>query len=80
MDARIQSHLTDVVMPNRGGRAIADDIRRQRTEVRVLYISGYPDDTIAPRCAGPCDTLSAQGVYSRCIADRGQVGVERRRR
>jgi two-component system, cell cycle sensor histidine kinase and response regulator CckA len=39
--------LTDVVMPNRGGRVLADDIRRQHTNVRVLYMSGYPDDTIA---------------------------------
>lgn len=39
--------LTDVVMPSRGGPALADDIRRQHTNVPVLYMSGYPDDTIA---------------------------------
>jgi CheY-like chemotaxis protein len=39
--------LTDVVMPSRGGRALADEIRRQHTNLRVLYMSGYPDDTIA---------------------------------
>lgn len=39
--------LTDVVMPSRGGRALADDIRRQHANARVLYMSGYPDDTIA---------------------------------
>ncbi len=39
--------LTDVVMPSRGGRALAEDIRRQHTNVRILYMSGYPDDTIA---------------------------------
>jgi PAS domain S-box-containing protein len=39
--------LTDVVMPGRGGRALAEDLRRQHTNLRVLYMSGYPDDTFA---------------------------------
>ena len=39
--------LTDVVMPIRGGPRVADDIRLQHPNVRVLYMSGYPDDTIA---------------------------------
>jgi DNA-binding NtrC family response regulator len=39
--------LTDVVMPSRGGQALAEEIRRQHTKLRVLYMSGYPDDTIA---------------------------------
>ena len=39
--------LTDVVMPSRGGPALADDMRRRHSNVRVLYMSGYPDHTIA---------------------------------
>jgi two-component system cell cycle sensor histidine kinase/response regulator CckA len=39
--------LTDVVMPRRGGRALAEIVRRQHAHVRVLCMSGYPDDTIA---------------------------------
>jgi CheY-like chemotaxis protein len=39
--------LTDIVMPSGGGRALAEEMRRQDTNLRVLYMSGYPDDTIA---------------------------------
>jgi nitrogen-specific signal transduction histidine kinase len=39
--------LSDVVMPSRGGPALADDLRRQSPALRVLYMSGYPDEMVA---------------------------------
>ncbi len=39
--------LTDVVMPRLRGRALADRLRPGRPRLKVLYISGYPDETIA---------------------------------
>jgi two-component system cell cycle sensor histidine kinase/response regulator CckA len=36
--------LTDVIMPEMSGRAVADAVRRVRPAVRILYMSGYPDD------------------------------------
>jgi len=38
--------LTDVIMPGMSGRAVADDIERLRPGTKVLFMSGYTDDTI----------------------------------
>jgi PAS domain S-box-containing protein len=39
--------LTDVIMPRLRGRALADRLQQARTDLRVLYMSGYPDTAIA---------------------------------
>ncbi len=39
--------LTDVVMPEMGGRALADALRERWPELRVLFMSGYTRDAIA---------------------------------
>jgi PAS domain S-box-containing protein len=38
--------LTDVVLPGLSGRETAERICRERRETRVLYMSGYPGETI----------------------------------
>jgi len=37
---------TDVVMPGMSGRELADVVLRERPGIRVLYTSGYTDDTL----------------------------------
>jgi len=38
--------LTDVVMPEMNGRALADEVLRRLPDVAVLFISGYADDDV----------------------------------
>jgi two-component system, cell cycle sensor histidine kinase and response regulator CckA len=38
---------TDVIMPGMSGRVLWDRLRALRPDARVLFMSGYTDDTIA---------------------------------
>lgn len=44
--------LTDVVLPGIGGPELARTLRRRRPELRVVYMSGYPDE-LRPDGPGP---------------------------
>jgi CheY-like chemotaxis protein len=38
--------VSDVVMPEVGGRQLIEAVRRARPSVRVLFMSGYTDDAV----------------------------------
>jgi two-component system, cell cycle sensor histidine kinase and response regulator CckA len=45
---RIDLLVTDVVMPEMNGRALAERLREARPELEVLYMSGYTHDALLP--------------------------------
>jgi CheY-like chemotaxis protein len=45
---RIDLLVTDVVMPEGGGLALAAMLRRQQPDVKVLYVSGYGTEEAMP--------------------------------
>jgi CheY-like chemotaxis protein len=40
--------LTDVAMPNLGGRGMVEELRELSPDMRVLFMSGYPKDEVFP--------------------------------
>jgi len=41
--------LTDVVMPNMSGRQLAERLAPIKPDMKIIYMSGYADDTILGR-------------------------------
>jgi YesN/AraC family two-component response regulator len=55
--------VTDVVMPRMSGLQLASRLARHRPELRVLYVSGYADEAIAPSGAPAMDSVFLQKPF-----------------
>lgn len=46
-DGKIDILLTDVIMPNMNGQELADKLKAEQPEMKVVFMSGYTDEVIA---------------------------------
>jgi CheY-like chemotaxis protein len=56
--------LTDVAMPNLGGRGMVEELRELSPGMRVLFMSGYPREEIFPDKAVAGDTPYLQKPFT----------------
>jgi two-component system, cell cycle sensor histidine kinase and response regulator CckA len=56
--------ITDVVMPEMSGPELANILRRARTEMSVLYMSGYTDDAVLVRQGLPENSAFIRKPYT----------------
>ena len=47
LDQKIDLIISDLVMPQMGGKSLADQIRIIRPDTKVLFVSGYTDKVLA---------------------------------
>jgi CheY-like chemotaxis protein len=61
---KIHLLLTDVVLPQMGGKELADQLKESRPDLKVLYMSGYTDYAIAHHGILNSDTHFLQKPFS----------------
>ncbi len=61
--------ITDVVMPNVSGPALASALRARRPGIKVIYVSGYAEQLEAGAATGPNATLLHKPVTRSVLVD-----------
>lgn len=52
----VQLLLTDVVLPGQNGRDLANELRTMNSGLRVIFISGYPENVVS-QTGNPADRM-----------------------
>jgi two-component system cell cycle sensor histidine kinase/response regulator CckA len=63
-DCKIDLLMTDVVMPQMGGRELAEKLAQMHPDLRVLFTSGYTDDAIIRHDVIEADTNFIQKPFT----------------
>ena len=56
--------MTDVVMPQMGGRELAEKLRSRLPDIKILFTSGYTDDAVVRHGVIEADTNFIQKPFS----------------
>jgi two-component system, cell cycle sensor histidine kinase and response regulator CckA len=56
--------VTDVVMPGMNGHVLAETLRKERPDLKVLYMSGYTDDVLTQGGSLHADTLLLEKPFT----------------
>jgi PAS domain S-box-containing protein len=56
--------LTDIVMPGTSGHALAESLSAWRPDMRVIYMTGHPEDTIVRQGLDPTSVRCLQKPFS----------------
>lgn len=67
--------VTDLVMPGRGGVALAQEIREVRPGIGVLFLSGYPEETAMRGHAPPAGSAFLQKPFTQEALSRQVRGL-----
>jgi two-component system, cell cycle sensor histidine kinase and response regulator CckA len=62
--------FTDIVLPQLGGRALAEVLRRRRPGLRVLFTSGYPAEAFTGQLPGDQGFILTKPYDPSCLARR----------
>jgi DNA-binding response OmpR family regulator len=63
LDEPIELLVTDVVMPHMDGKALAAEARKNQPELRVLYVTAFPDELFGESgLLGPLDSYIEKPV------------------
>ena len=71
--------MTDVVMPEMSGDAVAREIRKQRPDVPVVFMSGYTAGVL-DLDMGPLDVFASKPLTAGRIARAAREGIDRRKK
>jgi PAS domain S-box-containing protein len=69
--------ITDVVMPDNSGPAVARQVTKMRPGVRTIFMSGYTDRTIASDMVGPNDAFFQKPFSLQVLARKIQAMLVR---
>ncbi len=76
-DGAVDLVLTDVVMPNMSGPALAGALRARRPDLKVLFVSGYADELDLDRGLRPRPTVLHKPVTRSTLVRRVAALLER---